>query len=139
MRLFVYGTLQPQAGTRMGQWIADRLAASQEARAVGTIHAVHGGNGWFPALVQGGGAVRGIVCDLRLKPGERALLDRYEGAEYRRICLPVRTVQGTRSAVQAYVWRISLPAGAIRIASGDYLDWLARTGRRSFTTPRYGA
>ena len=36
-RLFVYGTLDPAAGTRMGDWIAARLMGAEPARATVTF------------------------------------------------------------------------------------------------------
>ncbi|WP_260609957.1 gamma-glutamylcyclotransferase family protein [Sphingomonas sp. IC081] len=138
--LFVYGTLQPHAGTRMGEWIAARMAHAEPAWAPGRIFAVKGGNGWFPALLpaRSGAGVRGTLCRLDLRPGDLARLDRYEGREYRRICLPVRLASGRRAPAQIYVWRAPQPKAAPVIRDGDYLGWLARTGRRPFTTLRNG-
>ncbi|WP_454796362.1 gamma-glutamylcyclotransferase family protein [Novosphingobium lindaniclasticum] len=141
LRLFVYGTLQPHAGTRMGRWVAERMVRGEPASVPGHIHAVCGGNGWFPALVPAKSAarVRGTLCELALRPGDLATLDRYEGREYRRASLPVRTQEGRRTRAGLYLWRIELPGGSRPILGGDYLAWLERTGRRAFTTPRNGA
>lgn len=130
MRLFLYGTLQPQVGTPMGAWIAARLVGSEPATVPGRLHAVRGGDGWFPALMAGGGrSVHGSLCTLRLTADDLAVLDRYEGREYRRLVVPVRTVAGRRIAAWTYVWRVGLPASAPAIDGGDFLAWL-RTGRR---------
>ncbi|KHK92352.1 gamma-glutamylcyclotransferase family protein [Novosphingobium malaysiense] len=139
-RLFVYGTLQPQAATRMGDWIAQRLVRCEPASAPGRLFAVRGGNGWFPALIPPSGQARvsGTLCWLDLEPGDLALLDRYEGREYRRVASPVRTASGLSEAGQLYLWRIALPDEAEAIAGGDFLAWLRRTGRRAFSTPRNG-
>lgn len=139
--LFVYGTLQPDAGTRMGQWIAARAQHVEPATAPGRLHAVRGGDGWFPALVaaKGGARVRGTWCELALAPGELALLDRYEGREYRRVCLPVRTAAGRTARARAYLWRVAVPARCPVIAGGDFLAWLRRTRRRAFSATRGGA
>ncbi|WP_238532510.1 gamma-glutamylcyclotransferase family protein [Novosphingobium pentaromativorans] len=104
LRLFVYGTLQPRAGTRMGAWIAARCQTSADASLPGQIHAIRSGNGWFPALVPAASAhrVRGTLCELELAPGELSLLDRYEGAEYRRAAMPVLIGKGGRVAAQVY-------------------------------------
>lgn len=139
--LFVYGTLQPHAGTRMGRWVAARMVSSEPASVPGAIRAVRGGNGWFPALVPAGSATRvqGTFCELELHPGDLAKLDRYEGREYRRTAMPVRTAAGRKARAQVYLWRIALPQGSPPIQGGDYLAWLQRTGRQAFTTPRNGS
>lgn len=141
LRLFVYGTLQPQVGTRMGSWIAARAVRGEAASVPGRLYGVRSGSGWFPALVPARSQrrVRGALYTLTLRPGDLALLDRYEGREYRRVCLPVGTASGQRVLAQAYLWRIGLPATALLIGSGDFLDWLRRTRRRPFSTSRNGA
>lgn len=141
LNLFVYGTLQPHAGTRMGQWIAERMASAEPAQVPGRILAVKGGNGWFPALVaaRSGARVQGTLCHLRFRPGDLAKLDRYEGREYRRVSLPVRISSGESARAQVYVWRAALPEAAPVICDGNYLGWLERTGRQAFTTLRNGA
>jgi len=125
----------------MGQWIADRLESAEPARVPGRIRAVKGGNGWFPALVspRSGARVQGTLCQLVLRAGELAKLDRYEGREYRRVSLPVRTASGRSARAQVYCWRVALPDGALVIRGGNYLGWLERTGRQAFTTLRNGA
>ncbi|MCJ2187247.1 gamma-glutamylcyclotransferase family protein [Novosphingobium beihaiensis] len=140
-RLFVYGTLQPQAGTRMARWIKGRLVRSEAACVPGRLFAVQGGNGWFPALVpaKSGSRVQGTLCELALALGDLSLLDRYEGPEYRRACLPVQTGGGGSVPAQVYLWRIGLPPGAPAIAGGDFADWLRRTRRQPFSTLRNGA
>jgi gamma-glutamylcyclotransferase (GGCT)/AIG2-like uncharacterized protein YtfP len=127
LRLFVYGTLQPQLGTPMGAWIAARLVRCAEPASVsGHLHAIRAGAGWFPALVPGCGPrrVAGTLCELRLEPGALAVLGRYEGREYRRVAMPVRTASGRRVRAQVYVWRTALPAEARHVAGGDFRAWL---------------
>lgn len=135
LRLFVYGTLQPQGGTAMGAWVAARTVRAQPASMSGRLHGIRDEGGWFPALVPGRGEVRGTVCDLRLGPGDLALLDRYEGPEYRRMTLPVRTAGGRRLRVQVYAWRGRPPAGAPRIGA-DFLAWLEAGRRGIYTSSR---
>lgn len=134
LRLFLYGTLQPQVGTDMGAWIAARLVASGPASAPGRLYGIRSDKGWFPALVPARGAqnVRGTLCTLRLEAGDLALLDRYEGAEYRRRTVPVRTAAGRRILAQTYEWRVGLPADASPIVGGDFLGWLHTGRRRAF-------
>lgn len=122
MRLFFYGTLRPDADTPMARWIAQRLVRAEPGTVPGRLHAVPDVAGWYPALVPGVGRVRGTLVDLRLRAGERALLDRYEGREYRRVTLPVRHAC-RRSCAQAYVWRGRLPQGAVPIGP-DFPEWL---------------
>lgn len=140
LRLFVYGTLQPDVGTRMGHWVERRLLAREEASIAGRIFAVRGGNGWFPALVpaKSGARVRGTFCVLRLRRGELALLDHYEGTEYRRTSVPVRAISGATDVAQTYLWRIALPGDARPIASGDFLRWLRDNRQSAFSPQRQG-
>lgn len=135
LRLFVYGTLQPQAGTAMGDWIAARLIGNEPASVPGRLFAMDSNGRWFPALIpaRGAGRVRGTLCELRLSPGELARLGRYEGREYRRVAGAVRTESGRRVTAQFYVWRIPLPSGAPLIGGGDFLDWLRSGRRKSFS------
>lgn len=140
-RLFVYGTLQPHAGTRMASWIAARLVSARAASVPGRMHAIRGGDGWFPALVpaKGPSRVHGMLCSLHLEPGALARLDRYEGPEYRRVALPAYDPEAGRiELAEVYLWRIALPSGSPRIASGDFLAWLQQTRRQAFSTKRNG-
>lgn len=138
VRLFLYGTLQPHAGTRMARWIARHQVRSEAASVPGRLFAVHAGHGWFPALVpagsgaRAGASVQGTLCELALRPGELALLDRYEGGEYRRVSLPLRVAGRRVGVAQLYLWCVALPAGARRVPSGDFLGWLAQTRRKAF-------
>ncbi|AXB77852.1 gamma-glutamylcyclotransferase [Novosphingobium sp. P6W] len=129
--LFVYGTLHPRAGTQMGDWLAARLVRSEQATIPGRLYGIDGGSGWFPALLPASGdeIVRGTSCTLRLEAGDLALLDRYEGAEYRREAAAVQIASRGEVCAQVYLWRAPLPPGAPLIPGGDFLDWL-RTGRR---------
>jgi gamma-glutamylcyclotransferase (GGCT)/AIG2-like uncharacterized protein YtfP len=138
--LFLYGTLQPAADTRMSRWLAQRSGAAMAASAPGRLVALRSGDGWYPALVPGRAGERcvGTLVRAVFGPGDLALLDRYEGREYRRGVLRVRTSAGSHAA-GVYVWHGAPPVGAIAIPGGDFLAWLARTGRSSFTTRRNGA
>ncbi|KMS55389.1 hypothetical protein V474_20350 [Novosphingobium barchaimii LL02] len=131
LRLFVYGTLQPRAGTQMGDWLAARLVRSDQATIPGRLYGIHGGSGWFPALLPASGdeIVHGTLCTVRLEAGDLALLDRYEGAEYRREAATARIASGGEVSAQVYLWCAALPPGAPVIPGGDFLDWL-RTGHR---------
>jgi len=140
MRFFLYGTLMTDAGTRMGDWIGERLVAATPARIPGRLIAIETATGWFPALLpgRGGVGVRGTLAELRLGPGELALLDRYEGREYRRVRTVARTDCGQVRTAQVYRWQVAVPPGAPGISDGDFLGWLDRTGNRAFTELRNG-
>jgi gamma-glutamylcyclotransferase (GGCT)/AIG2-like uncharacterized protein YtfP len=141
LKLFVYGTLAPDAGTPMGDWIAARLIGAEPATAPGRLFGVRSGRGWYPALLpprssaRASARVAGVLCELRLRAGDLARLDRYEGAEYRRVSLPVRTATGRRCMAQLYLWRIGRPRNALSIPAGDFARWLRLTRRRPFSTP----
>lgn len=137
VRLFVYGTLQPQAGTRMGDWLTERLEWSTRGSVPGRLHAIRDAGGCYPALCpgKGHGRVQGMLCTLKLTSGDLARLDHYEGREYCRIALPVLTRAG-HLAAQTYLWRASLPANAAHIRTGDFLEWLAATGSKPFASSR---
>jgi gamma-glutamylcyclotransferase (GGCT)/AIG2-like uncharacterized protein YtfP len=141
LRLFAYGTLRPETGTRMGRWIERRLLWSEAASIPGRIFAVPEGSGWVPALVapKGSRRVRGLLCELDLTRGERALLDCYEGGEYRRTVASVRTDRGATLAAQVYLWRIPVPEGGLAIRSGDFLAWREEKRRSTYWMPRGSA
>src|SRR3546814_13581663 len=93
--------------------------------------------GWFPAFVpaRSHARVRGTLCELVLQMGELALLDRYEGAEYRRLTVPILTAGGSRGTAQLYLWRVALPRGTRPIRSGDLLGWLRDNRLSAFCPP----
>lgn len=130
--LFLYGTLQPGAGTAMARWVGERLVRAEPASVPGRLLAIRDGGRWYPALVPGQARVRGTLCVLALKPGDLAVLDRYEGREYRRVAMPVRTGDHRRARAQIYFWRGRLPPGAREIVDGDFLGWLGRTRRTAY-------
>lgn len=138
LRLFVYGTLQPQAGTAMAHWLAVRTLRAEPASAPGRLFGLKAGQGWYPALVpaKSGARVRGAMCELLLAPGDLTRLDRYEGREYRRICQRVQTGRRRSVPAQLYLWRATLPPKRAAIGDGDFIGWLRRTGRQAFATPR---
>jgi len=139
--LFLYGTLQPAAQTRMSRWLERRITHAQPASVPGRLVAIASRDGWFPALLPGRPFERcqGTLVSVRLAPGDLARLDRYEGREYRRVLARARLAHGhPRGLVTAsvYLWRAVLPARSPTIRGGDFLAWLERTGRQSYTTAR---
>jgi gamma-glutamylcyclotransferase (GGCT)/AIG2-like uncharacterized protein YtfP len=141
MRLFVYGTLRPGADTAMARWLGSRAHEARAATVPGRLIAIKGGTGWFPALVRGRPWERchGTLIRVALEPGDLARLDRYEGPEYRREARRVHVVGGPAVAATVYRWRGAAPANSLAIPSGDFLSWIAQSGRRSFTVARGGA
>lgn len=131
MRLFLYGTLQPAADTAMARWLRPRIVAAEPATVPGRLFAIASAGGWYPALLPGSGDCRGTLVLADLGRADLARLDRYEGAEYRRMALRARAESG-HATCSGYVWRLRLPAGAVPIADGDFLAWLKRTRRQSY-------
>lgn len=119
----MYGTLQPLAGSAMSAWLAARSTDVEPAVIRGRLNAIPDREGWFPALTPGQGAVKGMVCHLRLRPGDLALLDRYEGRTYRRRSVRARTVTGRCLPVQTYGWCARQSTGVRPIRNGDFLHW----------------
>jgi gamma-glutamylcyclotransferase (GGCT)/AIG2-like uncharacterized protein YtfP len=140
LRLFLYGTLQPASDTPMARWLMERIEDATAATMPGRLLGIPGASGWFPALVPGAAWDRcqGTVVRVMLGTGDLARLDRYEGREYRRTGTRVRLASGSLLTAAVYRWHAPAPARSLRIADGDFLTWLDRTGRRSFKT-RLGA
>ncbi|MBB4857801.1 gamma-glutamylcyclotransferase (GGCT)/AIG2-like uncharacterized protein YtfP [Novosphingobium chloroacetimidivorans] len=131
MRLFLYGTLQPAAGTAMADWLRPRIVEAEPASVAGRLIAVPDPRGWYPALLPGAARCRGTLVRAELSRADVARLDRYEGTDYRRTTLRARAA-GRMVTCSGYVWRSALPAGAVWMAGGDFLWWLAHERRRAF-------
>ena len=118
----------------MARWLAPRLGSPVRGSVPGRLYAIPHARGWFPALVPGrtDDRVQGMICEAALGAADIARLDRFEGAEYRRGAARALARDGGRRAVQVYRWRTRLPAGAEPIPGGDFLAWLASTGRSGF-------
>ena len=117
--LFFYGTLIAGCGNRHERAAHQTLGPGGAGQVRGLLYALPDPGGWYPAMISGEGVVQGVVYPIL--PGlDLAALDAYEGAEYRREGVSVRTKQGVLRA-QAYVWAGGLPAGAVRIANGDFI------------------
>ncbi|WDF72419.1 gamma-glutamylcyclotransferase family protein [Novosphingobium sp. KACC 22771] len=129
-RFFFYGTLMAGMGNRHERAAHALLDEGRAAVVRGRLYAVPDRAGWYPALLPGAGAVRGMVHGAQGRFDARAMarMDAYEGREYRRCRIKLGA-----NAADAYVWRGPLPRGACRIASGDFRGWLAaRRGRRAY-------
>ncbi len=131
-RLFVYGTLQPQADTPMARWLAGRTVESVAATVPGRLYAIPDPRGWYPAGVAAAdAAIAGALLTLDLAANDLARLDRYEGRDYRRTMVRARA-GGALVAAQAWRWDRQLPARARPVPSGDFRRWLDLTGHRAF-------
>lgn len=85
-RVAVYGTLRPggPAWRLLRQWVLER---EPPVTVPGTLYDTLQG---YPALVLGAGpGVSADVFRLRCPAKALGMLDQYEGAEYRRVCLRV--------------------------------------------------
>ena len=132
-RLFLYGTLLAGARTPMARALEARVSDQAAATVPGRLVAIPAVEGWYPALIQGGpGRVNGTICTLRPDRAFLASLDRYEGGQYRREFVWATRTGGLPERALAYVWQAPLPPGARPIAGGDFLEWIARSGKRPF-------
>ena len=128
--LFFYGVLRPDlASGRMAQLVA-LLAPGAPASVAGNLYAVPDPNGHFPVMVAGAGRVHGTLLPRgsRFGPAELAELDRFEGPDYARRRVSVRTADRRRHPADAYVWARPLARGFIAIPHGDFARYLAETG-----------
>lgn len=130
MQLFVYGVLREG----LGDWpFLAGIGPGRAATTSGDLFAISDPQGWCPALRHGQGpgwgTVTGTLHDARIL--DWAAVDAFEGPDYTRRPIPVRCGGETITA-HAYLWTAPLPAGAPRIAHGDFARWLAETGRAPF-------
>ena len=121
-RLFVYGTLRPEASAFH---LLAAVVVKQEA-AVLVDHALVGEGHRYPWCVDApGGEVAGELLWLRDPEETLAILDEYEGVdgaepEYRRVIAPVLTREGPSDA-WVYVGGPAAPPGAGPVSGGDWL------------------
>lgn len=122
--LFVYGTLRPNSGHPMSQWLAARSLWVGEGHIEGLLYRVS----YYPALVQGAGRVRGDVIQLNaataVETWER--LDAFEqclGLPDDEYCRNIALVKLTDdSFCQAWVyWYLGDVSGLQRVVDGDWL------------------
>ena len=128
--LFVYGTL------RKGHARAHRLLGAARFVSRGTVSGKLYDLGDYPGLrktTRSGTRVGGEVYELAGPDPERrlAILDRYEGAEFRRARVVVRLHDGRRHRAWAYVLVNQPPKGARPIPAGVYRKTGARGSQRT--------
>ena len=114
--------------------MGERTLQAIPATARGRLMALRWAGEWFPAMLPAapGSRCHGTLLKATLTPAELALLDRYEGCEYRRVKISVRGGETGSRLAQAYLWCAPLPAAALPIRDGDFLAWITRTGRERF-------
>lgn len=132
--LFVYGSLRKAVASE-AQAAMDIIAAHGqrlgEASMQGRLYAVS----WYPGALSGRSAKERVRGDLWRIGEARALfktLDAYEGREYLRRRRFVRREGrgrggGEKLSAWVYIYAADL-AGAPRIVSGDYAEWLRTMG-----------
>lgn len=127
--LFLYGTLQPEINTPMARWLAPKLRRARRASVSGRMIAIPSNGGYYPALLAAPDhrRVQGTLAEAVLSPQDWRVLDRYEGAEYRRepalVC-----VAGIQFPAHHYRWTGAMPPNALPVASGDFARWLSEIG-----------
>ncbi|MDE2562048.1 MAG: gamma-glutamylcyclotransferase [Sphingomonadales bacterium] len=143
MRFFFYGTLLAGSANPVAAEIHAKLAPLGMANARGLLHAIPDPLGWFTALVEGDGTVRGMVYEAGESFGaaDLARMDAYEDFDpadpdsslYLRHALPVRLDGGPAGDAQVYVWNRPLPDASRPIPGGDFRAWLAAEGADQFS------
>ncbi|MEE4154430.1 MAG: gamma-glutamylcyclotransferase family protein, partial [Erythrobacter sp.] len=120
----------------VGDWpFLAGLGLGAPATTTGALYAIPDPQGWYPALIltQARYAVSVVGTLHEAGAVDLAAVDAFEGAEYRRQAVPVDGWDGFGETVaQAYVWTGDLPEGAEPIEHGDFVRWLAETGRSAF-------
>lgn len=130
--LFFYGVLQEG----FGDWpFLTGLGLGAPATVQGALYAIPDESGWYPALIPTQARFATAVHGTLHEAGEvdLALVDAFEGADYARQSLEVDGWDGFgETRADAYVWTAELPASAEPIASGNFAEWLAETGRKAW-------
>ena len=131
--LFFYGTLREG----VGDWpFLAGLGLGAPATTTGALYAIPDRQGWYPALILTQARHATSVVGTLHAAGavDLAAIDAFEGADYARQPVPVDGWDGYGETVaQAYVWTGALPEGAEAIAHGDFVRWLAETGRSAYS------
>ena len=138
MRLFFYGTLLEGSENAVAREVHALLAPLGPASVAGTLFAIPDPDGWFPALVAGGGVVHGRLYETRaaFTAADLARMDAYEDYDPRdpgRSLYVRRTIAIEHgSLAEAYVWNRPVPEGARSISHGDFRRWLTEQGLSPF-------
>jgi gamma-glutamylcyclotransferase (GGCT)/AIG2-like uncharacterized protein YtfP len=143
MRFFFYGTLLAGSANAVAARIHARLAPLGPASAQGRLYVIADAQGWFPALVEGAGKVRGMLYAAApaFTAADLAAMDAYEDFDpaapeaslYLRRTVTVTPDAGMPGEAEVYVWNRALPDGAQLIDDGDFRAWLEGAGLSQFT------
>lgn len=138
MHFFFYGTLLDGSDNPVARDIHSLLEPVGPAQVAGELHAIPDPQGWFPAMVPGGGQAHGKLYRTRahFTDADLARMDAYEdfdpadpaGSLYVRE--PVPLIGG--GDAQVYLWNRPLPDGSLPIPGGDFRAWLNRQGFEQF-------
>lgn len=129
MHLFFYGVLREG----VGDWpFLEGLGLGSPATTMGMLYAIPAGDKWYPALIptqaRYASAVHGTIHEAGTV--DLDAIDAFEGSDYERCALPIDGWDGYgETDAEAYVWIADIPAKAELIAHGDFVRWLAETGR----------
>ncbi|ANY19115.1 AIG2-like family protein [Tsuneonella dongtanensis] len=123
--LFFYGVLIGDIAPPPVQRLLAGIGPGRPATVTGTLYAVDDPAGAHPALVAGGGTVKGMLY--AAGSVDLAALDAFEGEDYARTPV-VAQCGGERIEAQAYLW-IAPTDGLEPIPDGDFARWLSASGR----------
>jgi gamma-glutamylcyclotransferase (GGCT)/AIG2-like uncharacterized protein YtfP len=133
-QFFFYGTLLAGSGNAVEEAVHRKLRAVGPGVVSGRLYAIPDPEGWYPALLAGRQAVRGMIyaAGTDFRPGDLLRLDAYEDCRprdpkaslYLRKRIQVRGEEGRILVAEAYRYNRPLPKGARPIAHGDFTRWL---------------
>jgi len=126
MHLFFYGILQGEVAQGPVRDLLAGIGPGVRATARGDLYAVRNEAGAYPAMVAGGGEVRGMLHEAGSV--DLAALDVFEGPEYRRTEIEV----GGGQVAQAYLWAGSTD-GLESIVHGEFARWLRENGLSAYS------
>jgi gamma-glutamylcyclotransferase (GGCT)/AIG2-like uncharacterized protein YtfP len=129
MHLFFYGILQGDIAEGPVRDLLAGIGPGKPATASGQLYAVRNEAGAYPAMIDGDGEVHGMMHEAGSV--DLDALDVFEGAEYRRVPVPVTTDEQTAIA-DAYVW-VGSVADLEPIAHGRFPRWLRENGLSAYS------
>ena len=133
MHLFFYGVLREG----VADWpFLEGLGLGAPATTMGMMYANPYLGSWYPALIPTQARYATVVHGTIHEAGAVDLkaIDEFEGEDYTRQALDIDGWDGFgETQAQGYVWTADIPADAELIAGGDFVEWLAQTGRKAFS------
>ena len=139
---FFYGLLQPGFSNAASRLVARKLTPIGAAMTKGTLFAIEGPSGAYPALIPGAtGTVHGSLYAKgpQWEDSDLARLDKFENvvpsrpgqSEYRRAVIDLIGPDGDALTATAYIYP-ERPKGARRILTGDFAYWLKVSSKRAW-------